>query len=72
MRQQYLCCDKCEKDTGFAYIITTKTPPPLMKHSLESLFSVADVMTKKYVDVVPLAPQEKIWTRHGVQQLANL
>ena len=33
--EYYSCtyaCDKCEKDTGFAHIITTKTPPPLMKH----------------------------------------
>ena len=39
--EYYSCtyaCDKCEKDTGFAHIITTKTPPPLMKHSLASLY----------------------------------
>jgi len=60
-------CDKCEKDTGFAHIITTKTPPPLMEHSLASPSTVADVMTKKYVDGVPLARQEKIWVRQGVE-----
>ena len=60
-------CDKCEKDTGFAHIITTRTPPPLMKHSLASPSTVADVMTKKYVDGVPLARQEKIWARQGVE-----
>ena len=68
--EYYSCtyaCDKCEKDTGFAHIITTKTPPPLMKHSLASPSTVADVMTKKYVDGVPLARQEKIWTRQGVE-----
>lgn len=27
--------------------------------------SVADVMTKKYVDGLPLARQEKIWARPG-------
>ena len=56
--EYYSCtyaCDKCEKDTGFAHIITTRTPPPLMKHSLASPSTVADVMTKKYVDGVPLA-----------------
>ena len=29
--------------------------------------SVADVMTKKYVDGLPLARQEKIWARQGVE-----
>ena len=68
--EYYSCtyaCDKCEKDTGFAHIITTKTPPPLMKHSLASPSTVADVMTKKYVDGVPLARQEHIWARQGVE-----
>ena len=68
--EYYSCtyaCDKCEKDTGFAHIVTTKTPPPLMKHSLASPSTVADVMTKKYVDGVPLARQEKIWARQGVE-----
>ena len=68
--EYYSCtyaCDRCEKDTGFAHIVTTKTPPPLMKHSLASLSTVADVMTKKYVDGVPLARQEKIWARQGVE-----
>ena len=68
--EYYSCtyaCDRCEKDTGFAHIVTTKTPPPLMKHSLASPSTVADVMTKKYVDGVPLARQEKIWARQGVE-----
>ena len=67
--EYYSCtyaCDQCEKDTGFAHIISTRTPPPLMKHSLASA-STADVMTKKYVDGVPLARQEKIWARQGVE-----
>ena len=29
-------CDSCEKDTGFAHIVTVKPPVPLMKHSLAS------------------------------------
>ena len=68
--EYYSCtyaCDKCEKDTGYAHILTTKTPPPLMKHSLASPSTVADVMTKKYVDGIPLARQEKIWAREGVE-----
>ena len=64
---QYCCAQWICQNTGFAHIITTKTPPPLMKHSLASPSTVADVMTKKYVDGVPLARQEKIWARQGVE-----
>lgn len=59
-------CDSCEKDTGYAHIKSVQPPPSLMKHSLASPSTVADVMTKKYVDGVPLARQEKIWARHGI------
>ena len=38
-----------------------------MKHSLTSPSTVADVMTKKYVNGLPLARQEKIWARQGVE-----
>ena len=68
--EYYSCtyaCDKCEKDTGYAHILTTQVPPALMKHSLASPSTVADVMTKKYVDGLPLARQEKIWARQGVE-----
>jgi len=68
--EYYSCtyaCDKCEKDTGYAHILTTQAPPALMKHSLASPSTVADVMTKKYVDGLPLARQEKIWDRQGVE-----
>lgn len=60
-------CDHCEKDTGFAHIANVKPPVPLMKHSLASPSSVADVMAKKYADGLPLARQEKIWAREGVE-----
>ena len=59
-------CDQCEKKTGFANIVGTVAPPSLMKHSLASPSSVAEVMTKKYVDGVPLTRQEKIWKREGI------
>lgn len=59
-------CDRCEKDTGFAHIISVKPPVPLMKHSLASPSTVAYIMTQKYVDGLPLARQEKIWAREGV------
>ena len=60
-------CDHCEKDTGFAHIANVKPPVPLMKHSLASPSSVADIMAKKYADGLPLARQEKIWAREGVE-----
>lgn len=59
-------CDSCEKDTGFAHIATVKPPVPLLKHSLASPSTVAYIMTQKYVDGLPLARQEKIWARDGV------
>lgn len=59
-------CDSCEKDTGFAHIVSVKRPIPLMKHSLASPSTVAYIMTQKYVDGLPLARQEKIWARGGV------
>ena len=68
--EYYTCtyaCDRCEKETGSATIFSTQAPPPLMKYSLASPSTVADVMTKKYVDGLPLARQEKIWTRQGVE-----
>ena len=60
-------CDRCEKETGYAHIVTTMAPNPLMKHSLASPSTVADVMTKKYVDDLPLYRQEKMWQREGVE-----
>lgn len=59
-------CDRCEKDTGFAHIVSAKAPIPLMKHSIASPSTVAYIMTQKYVDGLPLARQEKIWAREGV------
>ena len=59
-------CDSCEKDTGLAHIVSVKPPIPLMKHSLASPSTVANIMTQKYVDGLPLARQEKIWAREGV------
>ena len=59
-------CDSCEKDTGFAHIVSVKPPVPLMKHSLASPSTVAYIMAQKYVDGLPLARQEKIWAREGI------
>lgn len=67
--EYYSCsyaCKNCEAKTGYANIVTTVTPPMLMKHSLASASTVANVMTQKYVDGLPLARQEKIWEREGI------
>ena len=66
----YTCsyvCPSCEEKNGDSYITTTIAPPTLMKHSLASPSTVADVMTRKYVDGLPLARQEKIWKREGIE-----
>ena len=47
-------------------MVTTVTPPFLLKHSLASASTAADIMVRKYVDGLPLARQEKIWAREGV------
>lgn len=59
-------CENCEKESGYAHIYSIKAPPRLLKHSLASPSTVADVMTRKYVDGLPLYRQEKIWAREGV------
>ena len=60
-------CEDCEPKTGFASIYSAKPAPALLKHSLASASTVADVMVKKYVDGIPLTRQEKIWEREGVE-----
>lgn len=59
-------CENCEKESGYAHIYSVKAPPRLIKHSLASPSTVAVVMTRKYVDGLPLYRQEKIWAREGV------
>ena len=60
-------CDNCEKEEGVSRIYSVQSPEPLIKHSYASPSLVVDVMTQKYVDGVPLARQEKIWKRDGIE-----
>ena len=60
-------CKACEEQTGYASFYTVETVPPLLKHSLASPSSVANVMTQKYVDGIPLYRQEQIWKRDGIE-----
>lgn len=66
IRLSYVC-KKCEKDTGYARIISTVAPPQLMKHSLASPSTVADIISRKYVYGLPLVRQKKILKREGVE-----
>lgn len=43
-----------EERTGEAEIFQTRTPAPLLQHSYVSASVVADVIVKKYADVLPL------------------
>lgn len=60
-------CKECEQKTGETRVAQVVPPRPLLKHSLASPSAVADVMTQKYVDGIPLARQEKIWKRDGIE-----
>ena len=60
-----------EKDTGYASIRKPELPQPVMKHSMASPSSVADVMAKKYAGGMPLYRQEQEWKRRGVELSRN-
>ena len=60
-------CDNCEKNEGVSRIYSVHAPEPLIKHIYASPSLVADVITQKYVDGVPLVRQEKIWLRDGFE-----
>lgn len=47
-------CENREKESGYAYIYSVKAPPRLLKHSLAAPSAAANVMTRKYVDGLPL------------------
>ena len=48
-------------------MLRSSRPDRLLKHSLASPSAATDVMTQKYVDGIPLARQEKIWKRDGIE-----
>lgn len=60
-----------EKDTGYACLLKPELPQPVMKHSMASPSSVADVMAKKYANGMPLYRQEQEWKRRGVELSRN-
>ncbi len=60
-------CDSCENNGSVSVIVGAQGPEPLIKHSYASPSIVADVMTQKYADGVPLFRQEKVWKRAGIE-----
>jgi len=60
-------CPRCNKEDDEAYIVKTKAPKGLMKHSLASPSSVAWAMYQKYANGMPLYRQEKDWSQYGIE-----
>ncbi len=59
-------CPQCKKDEE-AYIVKSKAPTGLMKHSIASPSSVAWTMYQKYANGMPLYRQEKDWQQYGIE-----
>ena len=60
-------CPVCKEEAEVPYMIKTKAPASLMKHSLASASSVAWAMYQKYVNAIPLYRQEKDWEQYGIK-----
>jgi transposase len=67
MQYVYKCTD-CGKsnDRPEDVIIKAAVPTPVMKRSLASPSSVAQVMYQKYMNGMPLYRQEHDWLQHGI------
>jgi transposase/uncharacterized coiled-coil protein SlyX len=60
-------CPECKQNAEKPYIIKTKAPDCLMKHSLASPSAVAWTMYQKYANGLPLYRQEKDWNQYGIE-----
>jgi transposase len=70
VRNYYIACGYTDIRLGIdglAAVVTQQYGSHLNEESLASPSSVADIMAKKYADGLPLARQEKIWAREGVE-----
>ena len=65
MQNSYEC--PCCKGTEHPFIRKATVPVSFMPHSLASAGSVAEVITQKYVNSVPLYRQEEIWKNLGIE-----
>lgn len=59
-------CRNCEREGITVPMITAPTPKPVIKGSIASPSLIADIMTKKYVDAIPLYRQEQEYKRYGL------
>lgn len=68
-------CRNCEKDGITTPIISAVMPNPAIKNSLASPSMLAHIVTRKYVEAIPLYRQEQQFKRFGInssrQTLAN-
>jgi transposase len=68
-------CRNCEKNEITTPILSAPMPNPAIKNSLASPSMLAHIMTRKYVEAIPLYRQEQQFTRYGInlsrQTLAN-
>lgn len=64
MQGSYEC--PCCKGTSHPFIRKANVPTSFMPHSLASAGSVAEVVTQKYTNSVPLYRQEEIWKNLGM------
>jgi len=68
-------CRNCEKNEITTPIISAPVPNPAIKNSLASPSMLAHIMTRKYVEAIPLYRQEQQFKRFGInlsrQTLAN-
>ena len=70
VRNYYIACGYTDLRLGIdglVAVVTQQYGSHLNEESLASPSSVADIMAKKYADGLPLARQEKIWAREGVE-----
>lgn len=59
-------CRNCEREGITVPMITAPAPKPVIKGSIASPSLIADIMTKKYVDAIPLYRQEQEYKRYGL------
>jgi len=68
-------CRNCEKNGISVPIITAKAPTPPIRNSLASPSMLAHIITRKYVEAIPLYRQEQQFQRFGLdlsrQTLSN-
>jgi len=60
-------CRNCEKNNTTTPVITAPMPNPVLKNSLASPSLVAHIMTRKYMEAIPLYRQEQQFHHDGLE-----